>query len=163
MGPAIIGLIGVIIGAIVTSGFQWLGNARADSSRERIAARVLRDELWWWHAAAVGALERQRLADIADPSDLFAAWKQYRSDLAGLTAGDWNTIGQAVRWAETFDDVGTRRAKWGPDRAENLKTALGDVEAATEVLVLAGADNTRQRKQMKRDFSNGHWADRREQ
>ncbi len=157
MGPAIIGLVGVVIGAVITSGFQWIASARADTSRERVAARVMHDEIWWWYVAAKQAVYDADLSKLPERGELFNAWKQYRSDLARLTSSDWFAIQSTLRLAETCDDPGMRTEELTNERARILDLQLAEAEEATQVLVLASAGGSRERRRLINEFKGGHW------
>ncbi len=57
MSPAVIGLVGVALGGLVGGGAQWLLAWRAQRTRARVAARLIRDELAWVSANLVGLNE----------------------------------------------------------------------------------------------------------
>jgi hypothetical protein len=141
VGPAIIGLVGVVVGAVISSGFQWVASTRDSNRRQRTAARVIRDELLWWRAGVDEALKHKDPARLPARDDLFAAWKHYRSDLAALSAWDWATIQRALRRAEIYGDDEARGASWTESVGRDLEQTLRDVADATDLLAIAGCDS----------------------
>lgn len=57
MSAAVIGLIGVALGGLVSGGAQWLLARRAQRARARVAARLMRDELVWVSVNLMGVNE----------------------------------------------------------------------------------------------------------
>src|SRR4051794_31757018 len=100
MAQAIFGLIGVIVGAVVTGLVEWWQARRTSANLRRAAARLVQDEL----VTAVGVItvalrDAQRAAATireAVTQEAYistAMWREYRPVLAeALTLGAWNEI-----------------------------------------------------------------------
>jgi hypothetical protein len=95
MGVALVGLLGVVVGAIISGGVTFVMARRADAREARTAARLLETELRTL-AHAAGLLIRHPWAsdkpvDALTSSDLRAAihvppprlWQEYQGVLAG--------------------------------------------------------------------------------
>jgi hypothetical protein len=82
MSTAVIGLLGVIAGAIVTGGVQllvaWFDRRRAS----RAAARLLYMQLWWAHNAIDGLLTDNAWNPHIDWGRFISAWVELRAGLA---------------------------------------------------------------------------------
>jgi hypothetical protein len=111
--PAIIGLIGVLVGSLISTGANYLlvvrkENAEAvkeKSDREvalKTAARLITNEFVWAQAGANNAVEKKRYLDeaIKFPLD---AWRSGRTTIAReLPYHDWAAVETAASAIENF-------------------------------------------------------------
>jgi hypothetical protein len=97
MLQAIFGLVGVIIGGVVTAGFQLFQAWRRQERDQRLAARILRDELGWWWSNLKDAIESRDFSGIDHPGSVAEAWQQYRGALIDLSGPEWSQLHLAVR------------------------------------------------------------------
>ena len=104
MGEAIFGLIGVIVGAVVTGAVEWWHARQARRMARRVAARLVMDELENVGASLLAVRRRKRKSDIADSMrDLIdrgmisdSAWKAHRGTLAEtLHILQWKALSDA--------------------------------------------------------------------
>jgi hypothetical protein len=96
MVEAIFGLVGVIVGGLLTAGVNWLAR-RGDRGRSRrLAARILSDELSWHRTYIQGRLERGELVRLPDRASLHDAWLEHRASLADLPSRDYSAVQLAV-------------------------------------------------------------------
>jgi hypothetical protein len=100
--PAVIGLAGVLVGAVATSGIAYLGDrndriADERAARRLVAAEVRLDSILLAVASDNGALNTQLGADV---------WPEQRATLARyLTSDDWNRIARFYADIATFNGV----------------------------------------------------------
>jgi hypothetical protein len=88
--PALIGLLGVLIGAATTSGVTYLGDHRRAKTEERGAERLVLAEVLSDDALLPAAASRDRLAD--------AAWRAERERLArSLSNDEWAWVAKYYR------------------------------------------------------------------
>ena len=117
MGEAFIGLIGVIVGALLSGVIAWWQARRASVSERRAAARLVEAELrvaagrlqWLRTTLMPDALGEVTPADRREALALLAdgpaptAWPEHRHLLAKtLNADDWYAVAQAYEALETL-------------------------------------------------------------
>lgn len=129
-----IALAGVLIGALITSGFNfWLARRqeRADKATDaravRVAARLIDDEFLGAEVAAAGAIQKKKwwLPSIRFSLD---GWQQYREVIAGrLSAADWRAVMVAAMAVGHLQE--TREA----ERGVQLQRLSADPNFATEL------------------------------
>jgi hypothetical protein len=121
MISAIFGLVGVVVGGLLTAGVEAYRARRADERQVRIAARILRDELAWWHTSiAISLGQGEWLVDSNDA--VRAAWLQHREALCVLDRDDWARVSTAV--AVTV--VASSEMRDGP--FDNVRPSLEEAE-----------------------------------
>jgi hypothetical protein len=108
MGPAIIGLIGVIIGAMLSGSLTLLTKRRSDRQQARAAARLLESELRSV-TQDLYLLGDSLVADTAIDPQVFlnlpptTSWDTYRSSLAALLTNDeWYAVATAYESIEAL-------------------------------------------------------------
>jgi hypothetical protein len=90
LAPALIGLLGVLIGAAATSGVTYLGDHRRAKADERGAERLVLAEVLSDNALLRSAAPPDRLAD--------AAWRAERERLArSLSNAEWAWVAKYYR------------------------------------------------------------------
>jgi hypothetical protein len=101
MTEAIFGLVGVVVGGLLTAGLDWWRRRVDERGARRLAARILVDEL-----AALGAAHSHRnyKVFVGAANRLVAAWREYRTALATLRHHDWNEIQATVFVAEMLNE-----------------------------------------------------------
>ncbi len=137
---AVIGLIGVVIGAGVSGLVQWLMTRRSDRLAARTAARVVRYELRQYRELLqflIGA-GHWEVAYWISP----VRWREHQTTLAGACASDeWSRIEMAYSGIEIVDSW--HRRPRGSDSAPNVEpdpqksgmpTVLSNVEAGMNAL-----------------------------
>jgi hypothetical protein len=115
MGTALVGLAGVIVGALITGGVQWWAVVRKERLDARTAARVLTVSSEDVRNALEMALENGRFTPSGESDPLTSAatlWQQERSNLARVMGReDFTTVATAFRslervlWARSMDDA----------------------------------------------------------
>jgi hypothetical protein len=139
--PAIFGLVGVIVGGLV-SGVVSAGLDRVrDARRALVSARLVQDDLSYLHAVLDAEIEegvwRRLTAD--EPPLAFDAWTDGRDLLAAhLSFAEWNVASIAARQALRVVQVAPMNPKPGQaitaNERANLASMLADIWAGTEVL-----------------------------
>jgi hypothetical protein len=129
MSTAVVGLLGVVAGAIVTGGVQ-LTIARFDRRRaSRTAARLLYMQLWWAHNAMDRILENDAWDPRVEWGRFIDAWIEYRADLAQkLTTKHFLIVSAALTGIEQIglcraDDL----AQPTPDGTPSFSAAVPDL------------------------------------
>lgn len=89
MSSALIGLIGVVVGAVLSGGFQWLRDRRASALERTIAARLLMSELGDMQMRARFAVARG--VWWPDPHET-VRWDQHATSLATVPVFEWLDI-----------------------------------------------------------------------
>jgi hypothetical protein len=131
---AIFGLVGVIVGGLLTAGFQVFVMHRDQKRDQRVAARVLDDELAWWLSGLDWAIGHDDLASIDPPGTVQVAWEEHRGALVDLSGDDWATVHVAVR-SSTLDATGAPpNTAVPPGLAAGIQQQMDRIEAARGVL-----------------------------
>ena len=119
MSQAIFGLIGVVIGAALTAGWQWWSITRTRELRKRAAARLVLEELAGGYSAIQAALEQ-------DDTERTAAMLRGAGAQGRLGASAWHT--QRALLAEELGDRGWKDVSDAYRELDSL-AALDDDEA----------------------------------
>jgi hypothetical protein len=123
MAEAIFGLVGVIIGGLITAGADWLRHHTVERTRRRLAARLPYDELQWRRVVLEAAAEAGHESVVLDPSALLELWVAHRSDLASLPWSDWKPLHLAVGMTSRLDLP-------APENSAALRNVLERAETA---------------------------------
>jgi hypothetical protein len=120
MAEAIFGLLGVVIGGLLTAGTEWSRDRSAKRARRQRAARLLFAELQWRRVVLEDAAAGAEPVDL-DASDLLYVWREHRADLASLPWPDWKQVQIAVMLASRVEasDVNLTSLRMGFELAEN--------------------------------------------
>jgi hypothetical protein len=113
MSQAIVGLIGVIVGGLITGGFQYALRQRDDHGQSRAAARLLRDAflIAREHAATRNLSQIMEVYDFQTAVD---EWQEQRGALARtLTNKEWSDVADAAALA--WSVAGKRSGELGGD------------------------------------------------
>ncbi len=95
--PAFIGLIGVIVGAVLTGLGNYLLARRKDRLSARVAARLVRDDLYGVACLLEDAIDSGVWPPGAPKAVDLGVWKEQRLHLAAVTSyKEYGTIMQAV-------------------------------------------------------------------
>ncbi len=108
--PAIFGLVGVAVGAILTGAVEWIREARRDRRRARAAARLLRSDLF-----LVSRILRNAISDRALPGFIDVtprSWLEQRDLLASeLKDDEWIIVSGGCSRLQTLAEFVSRIAK----------------------------------------------------
>jgi hypothetical protein len=121
MAEAIFGLLGVVVGAVLTAGTEWSRDRSAKRARRQRAARLLYAELQWRRVVLEDAsVDGAEPVDL-DASDLLYVWREHRADLASLPWADWKQVQIAIMLASRVgaSDVNLTSLRMGFELAEN--------------------------------------------
>jgi hypothetical protein len=140
IGTAIVGIIGVGVGAIVTGGIQFFTAWRARKLEAQVAARLLAGELTYIHAFGKEALKRVGWPTQSMDRHL-RDWPEQRYRLAAaLSAADWFTVAGAVscveQWIELRDAGVARRdapLQFMVDDLNRIRNAIQVLVAASKL------------------------------
>lgn len=106
MFPAVIGLIGVIVGAAINGGIASLREWRTQGADRRSAARLVSTELVKFHALALEARQRppSQLPQLRDSAPI--VWQSNRAVLArALENDDWDLVALAYAIVDALVSV----------------------------------------------------------
>jgi hypothetical protein len=122
------GLVGVILGGLITAAlggyFGWLDRRRD----RRVAARVFYGDIAVAEAICKQVVGRRRWPDLVDFGPAIATWREFRGPFgAGVTALEWTQVGAFYSNLERFDLM-VRRGEGCSD---------GDIVVAEFLLSLA--------------------------
>jgi hypothetical protein len=136
MAEAIFGLVGVVVGGLLTAGANWLAT-RADRRRSRrLAARILSDELSYHRVYIQGRLDKGEVVRLPDHTSLHEAWLEHRVSLADLPWSDYGVVQHAV--------LIIVRMPVDPDRprasTDAMRSALDVIDDAAGVLKKHGKE-----------------------
>jgi hypothetical protein len=159
LSPAIIGLLGVVVGAVITTGTNYVLAVRKETAeadlRERsranqlkTAARLIANEFFTARAAATTLVEKKRWvpAEIKFPLD---AWQRDRGVIAlELPLKGWTAVEIAALAVEHFRNFHTapRSSDEASDAmAETGKPVVRDITAGLEALRPYALDPSKER------------------
>jgi hypothetical protein len=124
---AIFGLIGVVVGGLITAFIEGFYRWRDTKRRRRQAARLLREELEWIGTAINLVKKHANLSGWDDPSQLLALWQIERAALVDLPWEDWRVIALAMRMLSSVHSLFTHPVATSTATPEQI------VETATEL------------------------------
>jgi hypothetical protein len=93
---AIFGLIGVVVGGVLTFGTDWLSRHVERRRARRLAARVMIDELAWFVGTMGMAVDVDDVRMLASGEDVHSAWREHQPALTELPTADWDTVHKVV-------------------------------------------------------------------
>lgn len=146
--PALIGLLGVLVGATISTGATYWLAVRKEavdaaieknkrSTELRTAARLIADELLTGSVAAKTLVEKRRWTDEAIKLPL-VAWERHKEVIAReVTYSEWNAIAIAALAVEQFRDfpLPSQRGQEASEAlAETGKPVLRDIKAGLDAL-----------------------------
>lgn len=146
--PALIGLLGVLVGATISTGATyWLAvrkeatDLAAEKTKRstdlRTAARLIADELLAGSVAAKMLVEKRRWTDESIKLPL-VAWERHKEVIAReVSYAEWNAIAIAAMAVEQFRDFappGGRGQEASAALAETGKPVLRDIKEGLEAL-----------------------------
>jgi hypothetical protein len=146
--PALIGLLGVLVGATISTGATYwlavrkettdLATEKTKRSTElKTAARLIADELLAGSVAAAMLVEKRRWTNESIKLPL-VAWERDKGIIAReVPYGDWNAIAIAAMAVEQFRDFappGGRGHEASDALVETGKPVLRDIRAGLEAL-----------------------------
>ena len=144
--PAIVGLVGVLVGAVITTGANFLLVVRkemAEAEKEKLfranklksAARLIADDFFTAQTAVTEFIDNKRWASAAARNFPLDAWHKDREVLAReLPLEDWNAVEIAVWAIERFRTLAPV-PRSNDAMAEIGKLPLNDIKAELEVLI----------------------------
>jgi hypothetical protein len=131
MTQAAIGLIGVVVGGVITAFVQQL---RPNARRVRAAARLLLEELTAALTYGEGLL-KSRSDSTRDRTPSNALWLEQRGLLAAeLGRPDWTALTDAYRAVEEIESASERTNEFSPVEREILESAVQAVREGRDVL-----------------------------
>jgi hypothetical protein len=96
---AVFGLVGVLVGGLLTAGVDALKQRNDERRTRRRAARVLLMEVVWDANALASVFEHRKPLRNFDPGVLEGLWREHRYSLSDIPFDDWFAIETAVRHA----------------------------------------------------------------
>ena len=146
--PAIIGLVGVLVGALISTGANyWLAvrKENTEAAKEKYdrdaalktAARLIANEFFGARAAANIAVDKRRWPEemVKFPLD---GWRSGRAIIAReLPYADWSAVETAALAVEHFDSfraVPRASENLADSTAETVKPIVRDITAGLEAL-----------------------------
>jgi hypothetical protein len=144
--PAMIGFVGVLVGAVITTGANYLLAVRkekAEATRDKLfhanelktAARLIADEFFTAQRAVMEFVDNKRWAPGASRNFPLDAWQKDREVLAReLSLEDWNAVEIAVLAIERFRTVAPV-PRSSDAMAEIGRPLLNDIKAGLEALI----------------------------
>jgi hypothetical protein len=133
---AIFGLVGVVVGGLITFGIEWRRERRNDGRAKLRATRLVAAEMRHGRAA----IGYGRLHDRWWPEPIdFEEWRRQADTLtAVLSRADWEAVRQAydeLRATERGRAVGfAEGSKPGPAVIAELRESVAAIDAAVKVL-----------------------------
>lgn len=105
MREALIGLAGVLVGALATGTFEYIFRRRSEKATLRASSRVLHDQLFVvWDSTFVYRDAIEPDTSRRDFSEVFDIWRETRGTLAaGLTTEEWEEVTEALKFIGNFD------------------------------------------------------------
>jgi hypothetical protein len=105
MREALIGLAGVLIGALATGAFEYVFRRRSERATLRASSRVLHDQLFVvWDTTFLYRDAIEPDTTRRDFSEIFDIWRETRGALAaGLTVKEWEAVTEALKLVAVFD------------------------------------------------------------
>lgn len=134
MLQAIFGLAGVIVGGLITAGFQLFSRRQERKRAQRVAARILQDELVWWHSILSWAIEQDDASALEPPGAVLAAWEAHRLALVDLSSDEWHRLHLAVRASGAGGAEGLPSVSLGDELVKELREQMGRLDAAARIL-----------------------------
>jgi hypothetical protein len=128
MTGAIFGLIGVVIGGLLTAATQAVQQARADRATARAASRLLSAELSEQHVFLDALVNRE----TADPTNAglpaVSAWPEYRATMARLLDDEtWQAVAGAYVELALFHSERALDPRALDDRVQEARARLQHV------------------------------------
>lgn len=144
--PAVFGVIGVAVGAMLTGVVDWARQRSKDDRRARAAARLLRTDLFLVARILKIALMRSELPGFVDIS--LPSWTTYRDVLAAaLDDGAWIAVSAGCARTQALADFVLRldkpndRGRLKPKDAMRLESMVDDVVRAHDALSVLAEDD----------------------
>jgi len=144
--PAMVGFVGVLVGAVITTGANYLLAVRkekAEAARDKLfranelktAARLIADDFFTAQTAVTELVDNKRWAPAAARNFPLDAWQKDRDVLAReLPLEDWNAVETAVWAVERFRTVAPV-PRSSDAMAEIGRPLLNDIKTGIEALI----------------------------
>ncbi len=136
--PAIFGLVGVSLGAVLTGALETARESRREKRRARAAARLVRSDLFLVSRILRNGIARHEIPAFIDLS--LPSWRESRDLLANSLDNDaWAVVSPACSRIQTLADVVLLAPRWsrgGLKAADipRIDKALTEVVNAYEAL-----------------------------
>jgi hypothetical protein len=140
MTEAIFGLVGVVVGGLLTAGLEEL-RRRADSrDRRRAAARAVHTELLATAVALDSAIEMKSITPLTlgRRIELGAVWHENAAALSHLALDEWDELARSVWITEMFWRTSVEYLTEWTDKADATLTKLRDDHVTPGINTLAG-------------------------
>ena len=138
LGPAVVGLAGVALGAVITGVFGLHREARRERRRARAAARLLRSDLFIVSRLLRNGMTHREVPGFIDLG--LPSWREHRDLLADALHDEaWSVVSAGCSRVQTLADVQELAPRWSRGRLKKddlprLDKALSDVVLAYEAL-----------------------------
>jgi hypothetical protein len=132
LAAGIFGVVGVLVGGVITAGFEMLRERRATRRGRLTAARLISAELSHAHDAIGRAVENNAWWQDPIPTD---AWRE-RADalIADVEVTDWRDVADAFR-AIARANINAHAPTFLPIEAERqLGGAQSEIKAAIDIV-----------------------------
>jgi hypothetical protein len=136
VAAAAFALAGVIVGVLITSGYNFWAVRRQELVRGSVAARALDDEMHWLSNKLSEAVSGRRAVHL-DAASAVAIWREQREALVlWITAQTSGELGGALRacerWQEELGD--DAHSELQPHEIEEARVALAKLDEARMLL-----------------------------
>lgn len=99
MTAALFGLVGVIVGALLSAGLAYLQARRLEERDTKAIIRLLSHEMSWAKIGYNGVLKRGLWRNNNNAEGLVEVWEKHRELLARqLTDHEWSSLADAMRF-----------------------------------------------------------------
>jgi hypothetical protein len=128
------GLLGVVVGGVVTAGVEVFVRRREENRQHLLAARVMHSEFVGVRSHLVAVMRAGGDFVGTLPDDVSVTCREHRTALGSLTWDQWRHVEKAVYgaksvpWGPVLPDV------WEAAAARNHEQLLVDIEEALGVL-----------------------------
>ncbi|HXN37982.1 MAG TPA: hypothetical protein VN892_08080 [Solirubrobacteraceae bacterium] len=141
---AVFGLVGVVVGGLLTAGVDALKQRDDERRTRRRAARVLLMEVVWDANVLTSAFEDRKPLRTFDPGVLEGLWREHRYSLSGIPFDDWFAIETAVRhatgkaWAlapeVSEDELSETTAEQLQELKKTFQPTIANLDTAARIL-----------------------------
>lgn len=132
LAPAIVGLVGVVLGVLIGGTLDWWRERRGALRRGRAAARLLRADLYVVSRILRTGIAQQQVPGFLDIS--LPSWRDQRDLLADALDDDaWSIVSAACSRLQALAEVQRLAPRWSRGRLKDSEVKLLD-KALTEVV-----------------------------
>jgi hypothetical protein len=145
--PAVVGLAGVVLGALISGILDWRHDTRREGRRVRSAARLLRSDLFIVSRVLRNGIARREVPGFIGLG--LPSWREQRDVLADALDDDaWSLVSAGCSRVQALADAQELAPRWSRGRLKEediprLDKALSDVVLAYEALGPLAQDRRR--------------------